>query len=425
MRSLLLLPLKICVLCLSLANPLPLLAQQTISIDSTDTVLSADIYSAKGDTLLLWLPPEGGFQAIHTKTAQRLTTLGIEVWLVDLFEARFLPPVASSLNQIPPTDVSTLLTVAQQSGKKAILVSSGRGILPLLRGAHHWQQSWPDDAAFSGVILISPQFYTETPEPGQPAEFLPVVRYTNLPTFILQPRLSPWFWKLEHTMPALQQSGSDVFLWVLPAVRDRFHYRPDATPFEQDLGENLANLLSQAGSLLSRLPAKTRPVTQFNEIPLPVIEGKKERRLRPYHGDPQPSALVLKDLTGKQHDLLDYRGQVVLVNFWASWCPPCVHEMPSMQRLADNLGTEPFTILAVNMAETEATINEFLQTKVNVRFSILLDQEGAALKRWSVFAFPTSYVIDKQGKIRYALFGSVEWDSEEMLTMFSALLREP
>ena len=96
-----------------------------------------------------------------------------------------------------------------------------------------------------------------------------------------------------------------------------------------------------------------------------------------------------------------------------------------MQRLADKLGAEPFTILAVNMAEAEATINNFLQTKVNVRFTILQDQDGAALKSWGVFAFPTSYVIDKQGKIRYALFGSVEWDSEEMLTTFSTLLREP
>ena len=425
MRSLLLLLLKICVPCLLLGLPLPLLAQQTISIENADAVLSADVYSAKGDTLFIWLPPEGGFQAIHAKTAQKLSTMGIEVWLVDLFEARFLPPVVSSLDQIPATDVSTLLAVAQQSGKKVLLVSSGHGTLPLLRGAHHWQYSQPDDTAFTGVILMSPQFYTETPEPGQPAELLPIVRHTNLPIFILQPRLSPWFWKLEQTVPALQQSGSDVFIHVLPEVRDRFHYRPDAIPIEQDLGNNLAILLHQAGSLLSRLPAKTRLVTQLTEIKPPVSEGKKDRQLTPYLGDPQPPALVLNDLEGKQHNLLGYQGQVVLVNFWASWCPPCVHEMPSMQRLADKLGAEPFTILAVNMAESEATINEFLQTKVNVHFTILLDQDGAALKRWGVFAFPTSYVIDKQGKIRYALFGSVEWDSEEMLTTFSTLLREP
>jgi hypothetical protein len=88
MRSLLSWLLKISFLCLSLLQPLSLLAQQTISIESRDTVLSADVFAAKGDTLIIWLPPEGGFQPIHAKTAQRLSSQGIEVWLVDLFEAR-------------------------------------------------------------------------------------------------------------------------------------------------------------------------------------------------------------------------------------------------------------------------------------------------------------------------------------------------
>jgi thiol-disulfide isomerase/thioredoxin len=425
LRSLPLSLLKICLTSLLLGTTAPLLAQQTITIDNADVVLSANVYSAKGNTLYVWLPPEGGFQPAHSIMAEKLSTLGVEVWLIDLFEAHFLPPVASSLEQIQAKDISDLLAVAEQTGKHVLLISSGRGTSPLLRGAHHWQQSRPVNNSFSGVILLSPQFYTETPEPGQPAQLMPVVPRTNLPIFIIQPRLSPWFWKLDQTVPALQQSGSDVFVRVLPDVRDRFHYRPDATSIEQSLGDDLARLLHQAGSLLSRLPAKYRPVMPFTELSPTLTEGKKDRALKPYQGNPQPPGLALSDLQGNLHNLKAYRNKVVLVNFWASWCPPCVHEMPSMQRLADKLGTEPFTILAVNMAEPEVTIQQFLQTKVNVNFPVLLDQDGAALKRWGVFAFPTSYVIDKKGKIRYALFGSVEWDSEEMLSALSTLLREP
>ncbi len=134
--------------------------------------------------------------------------------------------------------------------------------------------------------------------------------------------------------------------------------------------------------------------------------------------------LRLENLSKKIISLADYRGRVVLVNFWASWCPPCVHEMPSMQRLADGLSDKPFEILAVNMAESPVVIREFLQTRVNVDFPILLDRDGAALKRWQVFAFPTSFVIDKSGRIRFGLFGATEWDSPEIVQKIQQLLRE-
>ena len=415
-----------CFVTLYQAAPTSLVAQQSISIESKDTTLTADTYSAKGSMLYLWLPPEGGFQPAHSHIAQRLNSLGIEVWLNDLFEARFLPPVASSLEQIPPTDVSALLGRAQQTGKQIILVSSGRGTFPLLSGVHHWQKSHPDSDlnSLTGVILLSPQFYLETPVPGEAAELHPIVSHTNLPIFILQPKLSPWFWKLEQTVPALQQAGSDVYVRTLPEVRDRFYYRPDANPTEQKLADELSQLLNQAGQLLVHLPAKPRPVDGPDTSTKPLWTVKKEPQLKPYGGDPTPPPLALKDIQGTQQNLSNYHGRVVLVNFWASWCPPCVHEIPSMQRLADKLDSENFTILAVNMAEEISTINNFLQTRAKVRFPILLDQDGAALKSWGVFAFPTSYVIDKQGNIRYALFGSVEWDSEEMLKIFSELIQE-
>jgi len=400
-------------------------ARDNLSVRIEDgTEITVSRYAAKGERLLIWLPGEAGLQTGEFTAAERLAARGYEVWLADLFESRFLPVVPSSLDRIPAADVAGLIRHGQQQGKTVYLVSSGRGILPLLRGAHLWQRRHPGDHTLGGAILLSPKFFIETPDPGQAAKLLPIVSQTNLPLFILQPKLSPWFWKLDRTIPALQSSGSDVFVRYLPAVRDRFYFRPDASSKEQALAQRLPELIGQAVRLLAKLPEKSRRVAELDgQAPL-IAEGKKARRLKPYEGDPTPPELRLLSLDGKRLDLRDYRGRVVLVNFWASWCPPCVHEMPSMQRLANKLAGQPFTILAVNMAEEAATIRAFLQTKVRVDFPILLDSDGSALKRWGVFAFPTSYVIDKQGLIRYALFGAVEWDTPEMLKKFRSLLNE-
>jgi len=162
----------------------------------------------------------------------------------------------------------------------------------------------------------------------------------------------------------------------------------------------------------------------IEQPPPPTSPGKTERILSPWTANPQPPALRLPDLEGRLHTLNDYRGQVVLVNFWASWCPPCVHEMPSMQRLADTYSDDGFTVLAVNMAEEHATVRRFLNERVQVRFTILMDQNGRALKNWGVFAFPTSFLLDRQGRIRYALYGAIEWDREDVQQILQTLLRE-
>ena len=135
------------------------------------------------------------------------------------------------------------------------------------------------------------------------------------------------------------------------------------------------------------------------------------------------SALELPGLTGGKVNLTDLRGKVVLVNFWATWCPPCRKEMPSMNRLAEKLAGKPFAILGVDAGESAEEVWAFLR-QVPVNFPILLDEEGSSLKPWQVFVFPTSYIIDKQGRLRFGLVGSIEWDAPDTLARIEALMRQ-
>ena len=133
--------------------------------------------------------------------------------------------------------------------------------------------------------------------------------------------------------------------------------------------------------------------------------------------------IELPDMQGRQHSLTDYRGNIVLVQFWATYCTPCRTEMPTMNRLLEKMRGKPFAIVTVNMAESPAQVRQFLQ-EVPVDFPVLLDSDGSTLGRWKVFAAPANFILDKQGKIIYTLYGAIEWDSDEMVSRLSALSEE-
>ena len=145
--------------------------------------------------------------------------------------------------------------------------------------------------------------------------------------------------------------------------------------------------------------------------------------LQPYDGFLQSPPLTLDDLGHNTHDLTDYRGQVVLINFWATWCPPCIIEMPGMQRLKDKLAGKPFRILAVNVKESEGTIWKF-HKMIRVNFPLLLDQDGQASEDWQVVVYPSSYLVDKSGDIRYQVTGMLEWDAPEVVKVIKGLMDE-
>lgn len=145
--------------------------------------------------------------------------------------------------------------------------------------------------------------------------------------------------------------------------------------------------------------------------------------LKPYEGAPLPN-FTLTDRQGKSHALSDYRGKVVMLNFWATYCGPCIKEMPSMQRLKERLADKPFAILAVNMAEEKGDVAAFFaKHKIKVNFPILLDPEGEVVEKWMISAVPTTFILDKEGNIRYALFGGLEWDSDEVIKTLNGLMK--
>jgi len=141
--------------------------------------------------------------------------------------------------------------------------------------------------------------------------------------------------------------------------------------------------------------------------------------LQPWRGGPAPD-LELRALNGPAHRLADYRGRVVLVNFWATWCEPCRDEMPSMQRLKEKLAGRPFAVLAVNLDEPEARIRTFL-SRMKVDFTVLLDPGRAAAKSWNARILPASYLVGPDGRIRYSVVGELDWGHERVVGRITEL----
>ena len=152
-------------------------------------------------------------------------------------------------------------------------------------------------------------------------------------------------------------------------------------------------------------------------LPGPATAGE----LNPYQGIDEAPALSLEDLGHSVHSLAEYRGRVVLVNFWASWCAPCILEIPSMQRLQKAMTGRPFSILAVNVAESRVKVWNFA-AKLGIEFPLLLDRDGQVVSDWQVDVFPTSFLIDPQGRIRYVSYGSRDWDDAGTIQIIEGLL---
>ncbi len=130
-------------------------------------------------------------------------------------------------------------------------------------------------------------------------------------------------------------------------------------------------------------------------------------------------ALVLPDMDDKAWNLAELRGRVVVVNFWATWCPPCRREFPSLERLQKHFPVEDLQVIAVNVGEDADTIFAFTGTPA---IPVLLDQDAKAMTSWRVGGLPSTYVIDRAGYILLRAIGGREFDDPASLAQLGAVI---
>lgn len=137
---------------------------------------------------------------------------------------------------------------------------------------------------------------------------------------------------------------------------------------------------------------------------------------------PQAPDFNLPDVNGKPHRLSDYRGKVVIVSFWATWCDPCREEMPSMQHALDKLSADGLAILGIDVGEQQGAVLQFSQG-YSIKFPLLLDPDSTMSSQWPLQGIPTSFVVDAQGRIAYIAVGGRDWDHPTILTELRKLLK--
>jgi thiol-disulfide isomerase/thioredoxin len=128
-------------------------------------------------------------------------------------------------------------------------------------------------------------------------------------------------------------------------------------------------------------------------------------------------------INGKVQKLSDLKGNFVFLNFWATWCPPCRAEMPSMEKLHKHFANKNLTFLAIDIREPATTVATFIK-KFNLTFPIALDKNGDTANLYAISSIPMTFIIDKDGFIIATAIGARNWDSPEIISAFEALLKQ-
>lgn len=398
--------------------------KMTLPLDSGEEV-SVNIYPAtfasedEVNSTLIWFTEGYADRRPFKHLITQFNDAGYEVWQIDLLESYFLERTPTNVRRMSGEGVAAVIAHAGEMGKSFVPISTGRMSLILLRGLRLWQmtqiaqmtQNEIDKNQLDNlkqVVLFFPNLFDAPQKAGDAPQLFPVVAASSLPITIVQPAEGTFKWKLPEIIDALETHNSQVTLAAVPKVRDWYFLRRDPSEIEKQAGLAIPTELEhwlKAGRVKKSqnfIPAQDVQEREVTVRDKGIVTIKQ--RLAP--------EFELTDINDKKIALADKRGKVILLNFWASWCPPCVKEIPSMNRLAESFDAADFEIVSVNFKESPSTIEKFLK-EVQVDFPVLIDLDGKVSAKYEIFAFPSSFLIDKQGKMKYSVNSAIEWDTPE------------
>jgi len=396
----------------------------SLSVEVQGEELSIDRYVAKGDQLVLFISAGIGLPERISQISAGVADLGIEFWQIDLAENLFLPKTTSTFRALDGRFVAGLIEKAHElTGKNVTVMAHAYASLPVLRGVRKWQvqnsslSSKLNNIYLNGLILLSPDLFISVPDLGLEPVFDPISSASNIPVVIFQSGSRGNRWQLEKLISELQKGGAQVFSKIFPGVTGIF-YGEDVAPETLALIKSLPGEIGRANRLLSRIPTpmKVSPVQEKN-----ISAGMLDMTLKPFKGNTVPPSLNLYSVRGERVIHNNYIGKVTIVNFWASWCRPCIEEIPSLNRLREQMKGRPFELISIDYAEDKSVILKFMQ-EVDVDFPVLLDSDGKVSAQWKVLVFPSTFVIAPDGKIVYGVKGGIHWDTPEIVELIKALM---
>lgn len=377
-------------------------ADESVQVTLSGQIISSIHRFGEAPRRILWISSTET-QSADFNLAKQLAAADLEIWLTPLQGKHKTSQAAKELSSAQLAELIQE-SLPSRAENKLYIFSTGEQAKAAVESLKTWQDARGSSTQLGGLILAYPQLTLSKHQPKEP-QFIEAASQLKLPIYIFQPAKKLALETAEGLVAAFEKTGSIVYTEVVNDAATGYLQRNTRSEEETLQASVFPAQLTQALDKLDEA-ASQLSVAKLEETDTAALQEHPTKAIAP--------ELRLTDLNGKTQDLKDYRGKVVLLNFWATWCPPCVKEIPSLNNLQKKFSPQDFVVLSVDVGEEPKDIQAFLE-HLPADYPVLVDTASSSSAAWQLRAFPSTYVIDRKGRLRYMYFGGLEWDEPEII----------